>query len=162
MLNASEKFWIQSKPVSSCRALLPVLIASGLNFNLNSPICLTNSLLSSQPLSFLWSAEDLSWFGRSFSLEKNCHQTVDVQLFLYPMIQHDACSWSAALLFWTSQSIPIALLEWDCFWEMGYLSSRRSALDSKYPDNFWPQLQSVPTESVWLFVVVFVSSFVDV
>lgn len=52
MLNASEKFWIQSKPVSSCRALLPVLIAFGLNFNLNSPICLTHSLLSSQQLSF--------------------------------------------------------------------------------------------------------------
>lgn len=52
MLNASEKFWTQSKPVSSCRALSPVLIAFSLNFNLSSPICLTRSLLSSQQLSF--------------------------------------------------------------------------------------------------------------
>lgn len=143
MLNASEKFWIQSKPVSSCRALLPVLIASGLNFNLNSPICLTNSLLSSQPLSFLWSAEI-------------CLNSAGVPVWKKPAIrlwmfsssfiplQHDARSWSAGLLSWISQSIPLALLEWDCSWEMENLSNRRSSLHSKYPDNLWPQLKSLP------------------
>lgn len=86
MLNASEKFWIQSKPVSSCRALLPVLIASGLNFDLNSPIWLTHSLLWSQPLSFCRVLRTCLNSCRIFSPAKSCHQAVDVQLLLYPPV----------------------------------------------------------------------------
>lgn len=94
MLNASEKFWIQSKPVSSCRALLPILIASGLNFNLNSPICLTHSLLSSHPLSFCRVLRICLNSAGFLVQQKSAIRLRRFSSFLIPL-QHDAWSWNA-------------------------------------------------------------------
>lgn len=85
-------------------------------------------------------------------------------MFRSPFIplQHDAPSWSAALLSRRAQSIPLPLLEQDCSWEMGCFSCRRSALDPKYLDSFWSQLKSLPNKISMAFVVVVVvvSSFI--
>lgn len=135
MLNASEKFWIQSKPVSSCRVLLPILIASGLNFNLNSPICLTHSLLSSQPLSFCGVLR-ICLNSAGFLVQ----QKPAIRLWMFSScripLQHDACSRSAALLPRVAQSMSLPLLEWDC-----YRSYRRSALGPECRDSFWSLLK---------------------